>query len=370
MKSNNHGYEKVVYLLQGGGALGSFQAGVCEGLFQFGLEPDWVVGTSIGGINAAIIAGNPPERRLAKLKGFWDLVSSPVPFFPGLPNVSDVSQEMINSYCAFFISVFGVPAFFKPRLFYSWLFSKTTPDQVSYYDTSALRKTLLDVIDFDLINEKKIRLSIGAVNVKTGHPILFDNTRQIIGPEHVMASAALPPGFPAVKIDDEYYWDGGVISNTPFGVVLEERIPQKLLCFIVNLYTYSQQIPTSIMDILKAKKELAYSSRHEEVLHAFCELHFLQHAVEMLAKKAEQNDDLERVLRVIKNVGHPTALSIVQFHYKDRPSNLWSKDYNFSYQAIDEHWQAGCENVKEALAKPDWLNLSVDDNFGVEIHNF
>lgn len=370
MKSAVHGYDQVVYLLQGGGALGSFQAGVVEALVQNDLNPDWVVGTSIGGVNAAIIAGNPPEQRLAKLKEFWDRVSSPVPFFPAIKDTNEAVQECINNYCAIVIALFGVPAFFRPRFNYSWLMGARTPDEISFYNTDALRKTLLDVIDFDLINKKPIRLSLGAVNVRTGQPVHFDNFRHIIRPEHVMACGALPPGFPAVKIDEEYYWDGGVISNTPFSVVLEERIPQKLLCFIVNLFTYPNQIPTSMMSVMKVKKELEYASRHHEVLHSFCELHFLQHAIELLAKTADKDQDLAHVLKIIKQTGHPTSLNIIQFHYQDRPCNLWSKDFNFSFQAIDEHWQAGCRNVQEALKKPGWLKWDIDDEWGAVIHEF
>jgi len=267
------------------------------------------------------------------------------------------------------IALTGQPNFFKPRLINPLLFSADTPDKISFYDTSELRETLKKVIDFDLINQNKVRLTLGAVRIKGGKAVRFDNTHQVIGPEHIMASSALPPGFPAIKIDDEYFWDGGLSSNTPFAVVLEEKIPQKLLCFIVNLFSYPEHTPTSLMDVLKYKKEIEYASRHQEILHYFCELHYLQHTLDLLSKTIMNNNDLDSAIKKIQEIGHPTSLNIVRFHYRDSRSNLWSKDFNFSMQAIKEHWKTGYNDAKKALEKPSWLDLVVDDS-GATIHEF
>ncbi len=368
MAKTKHPYDQIVYLLQGGGALGSYQAGVCEALLEHDCGPDWIVGTSIGSINAAIVVGNKPEHRIAKLKEFWNTVSYPLPSLVGLENIFLI-QEFQNFFNATMIAMTGQPNFFKPRLINPLIFSTNTPDKISFYDTSELRETLINLIDFDLINQKKIRLTLGAVRIKGGEAVRFDNFHEVIGPEHVMASSALPPGFPAIKIDNEYYWDGGISSNTPFAVVLEERIPQKLLCFIVNLFSYPEHIPTSLMDVLKSKKEIEFASRHMEVLHYFCELHYLQQAINSLSKTVTNNKDIDQALKRIQQSGHPTSLNIVRFHYRDSHSNLWSKDFNFSTEAIKEHWRMGYTDVKKSLEQPAWLDSIAGDS-GAIIHDF
>jgi NTE family protein len=368
MTEQKHPYDKIVYLLQGGGALGSYQAGVCQALLENDCAPDWVVGTSIGAINAAIIAGNQPQHRAEKLHEFWDSIT--YPFF-NLINVEDnlLLQEFQNYFNSQLIALYGLPNFFKPRLINPLFFSQNTPDKISFYDTSELQETLKSFIDFDLINQKKIRLTLGAVRIKGGEAVRFDNFNQIIGPEHIMASSALPPGFPAIKIDGEYYWDGGLSSNTPLAVILEEQIPQKLLCFIVNLFSYPENIPTSLMDVMKYKKEIEFASRHQQVLHSFCELHYLQNTLHILSKTITDNHDLNEAIKRIKNIGHPTSLNIILFHYKDRLSNLCSKDYNFSRQAINEHWRIGYHDAKKAFEKPAWRDLLVGES-GAMIHEF
>lgn len=356
-----HPYDQIVYLLQGGGALGSYQAGVCEALLEHDCAPDWIVGTSIGAINASIIAGNRPQDRIAKLHEFWDTISYPLPNFIGLEE-NILLQEFQNFFNSSWIALTGQPHFFKPKLINPLLFSANTPDKISFYDTSELRETLKNVIDFNLINRCQVRITLGAVRIKGGKSIRFDNTHQVIGPEHIMASSALPPGFPAIKIDGEYFWDGGLSSNTPFAVVLEEKIPQKLLCFIVNLFSNPEHIPTSLMDVLKYKKEIEYASRHQEILHYFCELHYLQHAISILSKTIKNNHYLDLTLKKIEEIGHPTSLNIIRFRYRDCRSNLWSKDFNFSMEAIKEHWRSGYNDAKKALEQPAWLDLVVDDS--------
>jgi len=362
-----HAYDQVVYLLQGGGALGSYQAGVCEALLAYGCTPDWLIGTSIGAINASIIAGNKPKHRLSKLKEFWSIVSANI---PELPYYDDYFlQKSQNYYIAQYVASFGVPGFFEPRWFNPWTMLYNTPDNLSFYDTSALRTTLEKVIDFDLINQKKIRLTLGAVCLQKGGDVHFDNSREIIGPEHIMASAALPPGFPAIKIDGDYYWDGGVSSNTPLSIILEERIPKKLLCILVNLFSFPEHIPTSLVGVMKAKKEFEYASRHQEIVHQFLELHFMQRSMEMLKKSVQNMPDFQSALRKIKNLGHPTFLNIARFHYKDKPTNLDSSDFNFAPQIIKKHWQTGLNDAHSALENSYWLETVADD-VGAVIHEF
>ncbi len=367
MASEARSYDKIVYLLQGGGALGAYQAGVCQALLEHQCEPDWVVGTSIGAINASIIAGNEPQDRIAKLKEFWNMVTVPVPEFIGPENNMLVLQSF-NYWVAQWILMYGVPHFFKPKYITPSLFINNTPDKISFYDTTELRTTLEKVVNFKLINQKRVRLTLGAVRIRGGLDVHFDNTKQIIGPEHIMASSALPPGFPAIKIDGEYYWDGGVSSNTPFSVLLEEKISQKLLCFLVNLFTRPEYIPTSLMDIYKYKKEIEFASRHQEVLHYFYELHYLKHAIDILSKTVH-DPNIEKMLKKIAQYRHPTSLNIVRFHYRDPASSLWSKDFNFASVAINDHWQHGYNDVQKAFKFSTWLNEMVDES-GALVHEF
>lgn len=363
-----HPYDKIVYLLQGGGALGSYQVGVCEAFIEYGLKPDWLVGTSIGAINAAILVGNKPENQIKKLNEFWDIVSIKNPFVPVDDHI-DTMQKYFNYISAQWIAMSGVPGFFSPQIFYPLPLAPQTPDYISFYDTKALRDTLLNLIDFDIINSKQTRLTLSAVCVRTSKTVRFDNYNQMIEPEHIMASCALPPGFPAVKIQDEYYWDGGISSNTPFRIILEEKIPYKLLCIIINLFTYPDKLPDSMLNVINARKDIEYASRHHEIIEQFCELHFLQKTILALSKEIK-DEAVTLALKKIKEKSHPKDLNIAQFHYKDSSSDLWSKDYNFSMLALKKHREMGYHDAKKALENPEWLDSKVDNDLGVIMHHF
>src|SRR5262249_48037434 len=214
----NARFEQTVLLLQGGGALGSYQAGVYQALAEASVHPDWVAGISIGAVNAALIAGNPPEKRVERLREFWEAVStSPLglPYFPSLDIPDDTTHSLLNHTPALGILLFGAPDFFTPRFPPPLPWDISRADAISYYDVSPLKATLERLVDFDRINAGDTRLSVGAVNVRTGNFVAFDTTTHRIGPAHILASGSLPPGFPATEIDGEYYWDGGIVSNTP-----------------------------------------------------------------------------------------------------------------------------------------------------------
>lgn len=366
--AKKHPFDEVVYLLQGGGALGSYQVGVCEALFSFGCEPDWLVGTSIGGINAAIIAGNKPEKRIQKLNQFWEMISARLPTFPFHEHFFYL-QRWQNFCQAQWILWNGQPGFFKPRSWNLCAMSPQTPDQISFYEIDELADTLEKVIDFDLINSCKVRLTLESINIRNGAHTKFDNFRQTIDARHVMASCALSPGFPAIKIDEEYYWDGGMSSNTPFSIILEEKIDKKLLCVIVNLFAYPNHLPSDMMDVVKTKKELEYVSHHQEVLNSFLELHFLQNTIASLAKTAVHDQSVDKALQKIAKTGHPLSLNILRFHYADKPTDLWSKDFNFSRNLIEQHQHCGYLDAQKAIQSPSWLDLKVGPT-GAVIHEF
>src|SRR6202161_545847 len=253
-----------VLVLQGGGALGSYQAGAYQALCHFDFEPAWVAGISIGAINAAIIAGNAPENRVPRLKEFWEMVSSPVPWNPIVKG--DRSRVLFNETSAALIATFGVPGFFQPRFPPAPLWPPGSPESQSYYDTAPLRATLEHLVDFDRINDLKTRLSVGAVGVTSGNFRYFDNFEfkklgKKIGPEHIMASGALPPGFPSIVIDGEHFWDGGIASNTPLDFVLDAEIDRDLLIFQIDLFSARGPLPVSLLEAAEREKDIRFSSR-------------------------------------------------------------------------------------------------------------
>src|ERR1700682_4075091 len=253
-----------VLVLQGGGALGSYQAGAYQALCRHDFEPDWVAGISIGAINAAIIVGNPPEKRVQRLKEFWQMVSAPVPWNP--VTSSDRARAYFNETSAALIAASGVPSFFPPRIPPAPLWPQGSPQSQSYYDTAPLRSTLEHLVDFDRINDLQCRLSVGAVSVTTGNFKYFDNFEfkklgKKIGPEHIMASGALPPGFPSIVIDGEHFWDGGIATNTPLDFVLDAEINRDLLIFQVDLFSARGPLPVSLLEAAEREKDIRYSSR-------------------------------------------------------------------------------------------------------------
>src|SRR3954462_4252529 len=253
-----------VLVLQGGGALGSYQAGAFQALCRSGFEPEWVAGISIGAINSAIIAGNDANKRVDRLKEFWDMVSSPVSWNPITPG--ERARSLFNETSAALIATFGVPGFFTPRIPPAPLWPPGSPESQSYYDTAPLKKTLERLVDFDRINDLKTRLSVGAVGVTSGNFRYFDNHAfkklgKKIGPEHIMASGALPPGFPSVVIEGEHYWDGGIASNTPLDYVLDAEIDRDLLIFQVDLFSARGDLPNSLLEANEREKGTRSSSR-------------------------------------------------------------------------------------------------------------
>src|SRR5271167_891487 len=231
-------FERIALILQGGGAFGSYQAGVYQALAEANLHPDWVAGVSIGAINSALIAGNPSERRVERLREFWETVSAPplgVPYIPALEGSDEFTHSLVNQARSWGALVGGAPGFFRPRVPPPFLCPNGAPEALSFYDVAPLRATLERLVDFDLINTGALRFSVGAVNIRTGNFVYFDSTTHEIRPEHVMASGSLPPGFPPTAIEGEHYWDGGLVSNTPLEWVLDSRPGKDTLAFQIDL---------------------------------------------------------------------------------------------------------------------------------------
>jgi NTE family protein len=252
-------HETTVLVLQGGGALGAYQAGVYEGLAEAGIVPDWIAGVSIGAINAALIAGNPPERRVERLREFWDRVSSMAPVVP--PLMFNPFRPMLNYLSATAVAAFGVPGFFTPRLPPPFFASDGSEGALSLYDTTPLKATLDGLVDFDLINRRDVRLSLGAVNIRTGNSVYFDNRQVEIHHDHVRASGSLPPSFAPIEIEGEHYWDGGIVSNTPLWYVLDDSPRMDGLIVQVDLFSALGELPAKFDHVLEREKDIQYSSK-------------------------------------------------------------------------------------------------------------
>ncbi|SCK57700.1 NTE family protein [Variovorax sp. HW608] len=353
---------KKALVLQGGGALGAYQAGVYAGVFERHRSLDWVAGVSIGAINAALIAGNAPEMRVQRLREFWDLVSSGPA--QRVPAWWAFDRSSFNQWSATSAAVFGVPGFFEPRRSPSLLLGGAAP-LLSYYDTAPLKSTLERLVDFDRINHDSVRFSVGAVNVRTGNSIYFDNRTQRIGPEHIMASGALPPGFAPVHIDGEDYWDGGIVSNTPLQYVLDAHPrSEPLMVLQVDLFSAHGIMPRTLAETLERQKDITYSSRTRMNTDALASNMNLQQALaDLLTKLPPGLRDDPSVTSVCAALSHK-PIEIVHLIYRDKPYELESKDYEFSRASVDEHWDAGLRDIRNTLDHPDWL-VSASQTNGV-----
>ncbi len=348
------GAELLALVLQGGGALGSYQAGAYEALLAAGQRIDWVAGISIGAINGAIICGNPPERRIEQLAKFWRQTSSLVTTAP-----LDGNQwvlKLFDETSAAMTATFGTPGFFRPRL-PALPGLPQPPEQLSVYDTAPLRETLLSLVDFDLLNSGAVRYSIGAVNVKTGNFRYFDTARERIGPEHVMASGALPPGFPMIAIEGDYYWDGGVVSNAPLQYVLDyERPPQDMLVFQLDLFSARGELPETLLEVTQREKDIRYSSRTRMNTDLMCRLHNLSRALARLSPKVAETLRDDPDWRILKEAAREDTTTIVHLIHRRAVGEGASKDYEFSRSTIERNWADGKLDVEKTFNHPDWLN--------------
>jgi NTE family protein len=360
-------HDCVALVLQGGGALGAYQAGVYEELASTRYQPDWVAGVSIGAINAALIAGNPPERRVERLSEFWHLVSSGMgPLSDHLPAQEYVAmlpgiekpRGAFNQFSALWSAMLGIPGFYQPRVPPAILQPDGSAAALSLYDTSPLRATIERLVDFKLINSKKVRLSMGAVNVRSGNSEYFDNFDRVIGPEHVMASGALPPAFPPVMIDGEAYWDGGLVSNTPLQYVLDMRSKNSLLVFQVDLFSARGAMPLNLAGVQQRQKDILYSSRTRYGSNMAAEIANTRKAIGDLLTKLPK--DLKNIasVRQLAAALRAEPTDIVHLIYRQASYELESKDYEFSRASVLEHWQAGQRDLRDTTLHPEWLKSS------------
>jgi NTE family protein len=359
-------FDRVVLLLQGGGALGAYQAGVYEALAEANLHPDWVAGISIGAINATIIAGNPPNLRVEKLREFWEGITNS--WFDvdarGLGSLlarGDSARRSINQMSAVVALMNGAPGFFRPRIPNPWFHPPGTVEATSYYDTAQLKATLESLIDFDLLNAEhaQTRLSLGAVNVRSGNLVYFDSPSQVIKPEHVMASGALPPSFPAIEIEGQYYWDGGLVSNTPLlWIAMTQQRPPDSLVFQIDVWSARGDFPRNLAEVATRQKEIQYSSRTRAFTDYFKYVAKLRNMLAMLLEALPEEMKQSEEVKYLSAAADRHAANIVQLIYRPKAYEGDAKDYEFSRQSMEEHWRAGYYDAVRALRHPEIFERS------------
>ncbi len=426
-------FQCIALLLQGGGALGAYQAGVYQALAEAELLPDWVCGISIGAVNSALIAGNAPEDRIDRLREFWQTVTTaplwdgaeglalrtaepvqsliertaaaslgamalapvsakPLPTQPTKPHElwdmtwlrelwdkfglkpfsfqppdlaafalrGDVARGVANWISANLVMLRGAPGFFAPRLPTPWLQPAGSVEATSYYDTAPLQATLERLVDFDRINSGETRFAVGAVNVSSGNFVYFDNATHTIRPEHVMASGALPPGFPPVEIEGEYYWDGGLVSNTPLQWVLEGNPREDTLAFQVDLWSARGNFPRNIAEVATRQKEVQYSSRTRAASDRFKHMQQIRCALSTLLPKLPEELRHGPEFQMLNALADHKVYNLVQLIYRSKEYEGDSKDYEFSRLSMDDHWRAGYHDTVRTLRCPEVLERPTD----------
>lgn len=359
-------YGEIALVLQGGGALGSYQAGVFQGLAEANIEPGWIAGISIGALNTAIIAGNAPDKRLDALKGFWTAISRAEDGFGAAASemlramgLDAAARRFSSGWSAWRTIWEGQSAFFSPARHYPLsAFDRKLPDEVGYYSIAPMLATLERFADFDRINDGDIRVSVGAVNVRDGNFAYFDNRRMRLEPRHFLASGALPPAFPAIEIDGEYYWDGGIVSNTPLVEVLREVREKDVLVFQVDLWSSRGRLPSDLADVEERIKDIRFSSRTRAITDMMHErrsrANVIRELLEMIPPgTGAARDTLDRA-RMLGALGRVNIFHLI---YQNKSFEGYYKDAEFSHATMLEHWESGLADMRRSLARHDWLEV-------------
>lgn len=356
-------YATVALVLQGGGALGAYQAGVYEGLHEAGIQPNWIAGISIGALNTAIIAGNAPEHRVERLREFWQTICRPALFEPSsqalqswIERIGGPARQMFNAFEAWRALTEGQQGFFVPRLPPPWLALQAPPTQLSFYDTGLLKSTLERLADFDRINAGEVRVSVGVVEVESGNFDYFDNTRHTLRPEHFMASGALPPGFPAVEVGGKHYWDGGLVSNTPLTEVVAAEPRRDTLAFQVDLWSARGPAPGNLFEVYERTKDIQYSSRTRAVTNQLqreqAYRRLLREVLEQVPADIRERDPW---CRRAMSMACAHRYNVIHLIYQDKEWDGASKDYEFGPLTMRNHWDSGLADIRHTLSHPEWL---------------
>ena len=369
-------YDAVALVLQGGGALGAYQAGVYEGLHEAGIRPTWLAGISIGALNTAVIAGTPESQRVDRLRELWETICAAPVKWPATSGLAEAALPFAvdlrpahNTAAAMRALFQGQPGFFKPRFPPPYLSPFAGDGATSFYDTSPLRDTLLRLVDFDRLNSGDIRVSVGAVNVRSGNFVYFDTAERKLGPEHFMASGALPPGFPAIEIDGEFYWDGGVVSNTPLSYVLSTEPRRDTLTFQVDLWSAKGRLPDDLMEVSSRQKDIQYSSRTRAITTYMMQMQKMRRALQRVMDRLPEEAKTDPEMQEIAELACERAYNIIQLIYQTKTYEGHSKDYEFGLDAMREHWQSGLDDIRRTLADPHRLDRPSAAEDGVVSHD-
>jgi NTE family protein len=356
--------EQVVLVLQGGGALGAYQAGVYQGLHEAGVEPTWVVGTSIGAINAALICGNKPDDRLRKLQDFWHRVG-----YERRSQEAWWASAFAAPWSNLSTLLKGVPGFFELNPQAAWgPRAELGADRAAFYSTQPLKATLSELVDFDYVNGRHTRMTVGAVNVRSGDMKYFDCRHMRIGPEHIMASGALPPAFPAVRIEGEPFWDGGIYSNTPIEVVFDDQPRRDALIFAVNVWQPHGSEPMTIWQVMGRHKDIQYASRAKSHLARQQQIHRLRHIINGLAARLPPAERDDPMVREIAAYGCKTTMHLVNLLARRLDGEDHTKDIDFAASSIRARWQAGLADAQRAAAAEPWRRQA-DPLEGIIVHD-
>ena len=359
-------YESVALVLQGGGALGAYQAGVFQALKEAGIEANWLSGVSIGAINATIIAGNKPGDQLDRLRDFWETVSGRKVWH--YTPEGDVFRRMRNQMSSMMTMNSGLPGFFKPRDMNPWFTLPGADGATSFYDTAELEHTLNRLVDWRIVNDGERRLSVGAVNVRTGNFRYFDSAIEPLNAKHVMASGALPPAFPAIQIENEYYWDGGIVSNTPLQYLLEQEEVHDTLVFQVDLFSARGVLPRAMQEVLGRHKDIMYSSRTRNNTDTFRRMHNMRlklHQALLRVPPEQLTADDKAFLSSMEDV---PQINILHLIYQQQIYEGDAKDYEFSGTSMREHWESGYQDTRKTLKNRAWL-VKPPESIGMTVHD-
>jgi NTE family protein len=353
---------QIVLVLQGGGALGAYQLGVYQAFHEADLEPDWIIGTSIGAINGAIIAGNPLEHRWTQLRDFWDQMA--------IAGVRDrgPAARLWEGLTNWRTLTMGIPGFFEPNPSAAWgPMADVGVEHASYYLTRGLRGTLAERVDFDYLAQMKPRLTVGAVSIHTGMMRYFDSRDEQFGPDHILASAALPPAFPAIRVDGEAFWDGGIFSNTPIEAVLDDHPRRDSVIFAVNLWDPAGPEPKSLWEVQTRQKEIQYASRFESHLMRHAQMHRLRHVIRELEQLLPPSIRDSEPCRALAAWGCATVMHVVRLTAPRLANDDLTSDIDFTHDGIELRREAGYRDAMHALRSEPWKgNAGVLD--GVVAH--
>jgi NTE family protein len=359
-------WKRLALVPQGGGALGAYQAGVYQALHEAELEPDWIAGVSIGGINGAIIAGNRPENRVERLREFWETITARRVWLY-TPDGDD-PRKARNAWSSWLTMIMGQPCFFKPHLPNPWFSQRGSKTATSFYDSEPLRETLLRLVGFDLLNDENTRYACGAVNVLNGNFAYFDSEQVEILPEHVMASGALPPALPMVQIGTDYYWDGGLVSNTPLQWVLESAGRDAMLVFQVDLFSARGQLPRDMHDVMARQKDIQYSSRTRLVTDYFRRQINRDSLIRRVLAKVPEDALTHEERSMKEELANTPDVTILHLIYQQTAYEGQARDYEFSGTSMREHCEAGYRDTSRTLRHGDWLTVPSGDG-GIAVHD-